>query len=441
MIRAHMLSLPSLLLLGLTAVNASASPPPDLRQAIRMGDLVRVQDLLARSGLVEDKSQRNTLLGEAISLYEYVAARATVRQKQSYQEIVRLLLERGADPNAVNRDGQTIFQWDTSISPEILRMLIAYGVDLAPKSPYNDTWTPLMRMLEAGSYQNVQLMAEAGVNLESKDAYGLTPLMRAANWTFHESLPCSSDERALEIFKILVSRGVALDTQTSNGDTALMLAARRHGELVKFLVEAGADITLRNRWGANALTFAARQGARDAGVQALIAHGAQVGPVEALLMHQEAKCLKMLEQGADSHGVGPYGETLLMIAAEQGNLPLVKRLLAMGLDINAKDRSGATALIVAVGGRSMPYYADLAFFQETVKQVDKRRELVAFLLAQGADIDAVMDDGRGRLYTALGVARLVNTDKIAPLLQAHGARMESFRKPPNPSAHLVGPTP
>lgn len=432
-------------LLGLTAFCASAfsqgiSRSTDLRRAVRGGEAERVRELLTGPESGQDGSNAGSLLGSAVRWYEYSAQHNNLWEQQRRLEIVRLLLEHGADPNALDKDGQSILYWDVHIAPEILRLLIAHGIDLKPKPRYKGDWSPLVRMVKYGEYANVQVMADAGMDLKQKDEHGWTLLMEAVTWPFSDCGPTSSDLQATEVAKILLKAGVALDAQDNAGDTALTLAARLHGPLVPFLVEAGADITLRNRRGVGPLTLAAWRGERDPGVQALIAHGAQVGPVEALLMHQEKRCLQLLKQGADLHGVGPRGENLLAIAAEQGNLRLVKRLLVMGMDIDATDAYGATPLILAVDYRSVWNSDPTSYFLQPLVSPADRQKLVAFLLEHGADINARTPDRSERyLYTALGIARRQNADGIVQMLQAHGAQEERVLNPNAPM--LPGPTP
>ena len=55
----------------------------------------------------------------------------------------------------------------------------------------------------------------------------------------------------------------------------------------------------------------------------------------------------LLEAGADANASLPGGETILMTAARAGNLEAVKALLARGADPNARERSDQTALMWA----------------------------------------------------------------------------------------------
>ena len=102
-----------------------------------------------------------------------------------------------------------------------------------------------------------------------------------------------------------------------------------------------------------------------------------------------------------------FGLTALMKASSQGNVRLAALLLEAGADIDAKGNGfpslqgmanyGGTALMIAVG--------------------DEEEELVDYLIAQGADVNAANDDG----MTALDIAIGRELTEIATLLLDAGA--------------------
>jgi uncharacterized protein len=82
-----------------------------------------------------------------------------------------------------------------------------------------------------------------------------------------------------------------------------------------------------------------------------------------------------------------------MLAAFEGNLPLVRRLLEQGADVNARDRDGDTALMFA------------AFKGHTA--------IVGLLLAYGADAQARAKNG----WTARKAARSGLHQRIVEMLR------------------------
>lgn len=103
----------------------------------------------------------------------------------------------------------------------------------------------------------------------------------------------------------------------------------------------------------------------------------------------------LIEHGADVNAVDKNGTTALMIAANLAHADVVKRLIAAGADIHARDDDGRTALMEAAGS------------------LDNQVEMVTVLLQRGADKELRDKDGR----TAFSAIR-TNTDPQLKVLLA-----------------------
>lgn len=113
---------------------------------------------------------------------------------------------------------------------------------------------------------------------------------------------------------------------------------------------------------------------------------------------------RLLAQGADVNAV-KNGEPLLIMAARNGHIQVMKLLLNRGADVNARDDRGRTALMVAAG-LSDP-------------------GMVRLLLSKGADVSARGNDG----YTAWTASEMVgggrgsaNYREMRRLLKDAGAK-------------------
>ncbi|CAK9040607.1 unnamed protein product [Durusdinium trenchii] len=138
-------------------------------------------------------------------------------------------------------------------------------------------------------------------------------------------LPMSSAaaQGYLEVVRLLLEAGADKNAANQDGATALIKAAANgHLEVVRVLLEAGADKIAAKQDGAAALMIAAQNGHLEA-VRAL------------------------LEAGADKIAAKQDGAAALMIAAQNGHLEVVRALLEAGADKNAAMQNGATALIMA----------------------------------------------------------------------------------------------
>jgi ankyrin repeat protein len=194
----------------------------------------------------------------------------------------------------------------------------------------------------------------------------------------------------------------------ADGTTALMKAASAgHVDLVRVVIEAGADVNRRSGTGATALVEAAYAGQAEV-ARLLIAEGADVNAslddgstvLMAAAPGDHADIVRMLlAAGADVHGGPADGSTALMEAAYGGSAEVVRTLLAAGADVNAALDSGLTALMAAALGG----YAEVA----------------GDLLDAGADSAAEDSEGRTALThgTASGSAATVER-----LLASGGAR-------------------
>lgn len=169
-------------------------------------------------------------------------------------------------------------------------------------------------------------------------------------------------------------------------------AANGHLDVVRLLVENGADVNLKGEAWEGPLHFAAERG--------------HVEIVQFLLDH-----------GADIWLFKPHN-TPLHSAARGGQLEVARILLAHGADINWKGIDEATPLEVAVSHEQL--------------------DMVKLLLANGADVNSRGISGRTPLHVAawkdnMAVGRILVEHGADPRLERNGCpvgpRSEEFRKP------------
>jgi ankyrin repeat protein len=154
----------------------------------------------------------------------------------------------------------------------------------------------------------------------------------------------------------MLARGVDPNTVDPNGDPVLLVAARAGWEpTVDALLAAGAKVDARNRFGDRALTVAAL-GGHLAIVKKLLARGAALDtpgwtPLIYAATNGQIEVMRyLLDAGADINAVAPNGTTALMMAVRGGHAAAVDLLLSRGADVNKRNDSGATALAWARRG-------------------------------------------------------------------------------------------
>lgn len=166
--------------------------------------------------------------------------------------IVRLLLEKGADPDAGRGAGFTPLMYAVWLNyHESIELLLKYGAstEFEHSIPSLAGWTAMTCAASYGDEKTVRLLAEAGSDLLKKDAQGIPLLHRA-------------DKRPQ--FRVLlehVSR-IDLNQRDSDGRTVLHL-----GELpletFRRLFNAGANLKAKAKDGSTPLAVAAWEGKTD----------------------------------------------------------------------------------------------------------------------------------------------------------------------------------
>ena len=231
---------------------------------------------------------------------------------------------------------------------------------------------------ENGLTQTVSELLDRGANVNAATSDGVTALMIAALNGHTETV----DK--------LLARRASVNAVESNGYTALMIAAQNgHTEIVAQLLVQGADVDAVTSYGATALIYAALNGhteivaqllVQGADVDAVTSNGATALILAAEYGHTETVA-ELLDRGVDVNAAAPGdGSTALMIAAQNGHTKTVAELLDRGANIDAARSDGITALIFAAQ--------------------NGRKETVTELLDRGADVNAARSDGSTALMLA-----------------------------------------
>ena len=292
------------------------------------------------------------------------------------------LLDAGANPNEKDLEsGQTALMWAASAKKiDVASALIDAGANVNTQSL--GEFTPLMFAARSGALEIAFLLLEAGASVNAATSAGLSPLLLAA---------------------------ASIDAITGS-DYRLVVNESQHEALGVLLLEYGADFTQTDQYGMTSAHYAVEMN-KPFLLKALLDAGADPNA--------------QLTQGlpfrrGDYVGREAYnGASPFWLAARLGNVQMMEDLLAAGAQSELRQAWGVTPLMVAAGvtqtdSRIPPEEKLLAALKMLVLEVGadihaidrggqtavhgaaniSGNELIKFLVAQGADPEALDDRGR-----------------------------------------------
>ncbi|MCR9235004.1 ankyrin repeat domain-containing protein [Gimesia chilikensis] len=101
-------------------------------------------------------------------------------------EVVKLLVECGADVDILSKSGTPVFGAVWSGNPEIVKYLINRGVGESINFGCDHGWTPLHKAARKGYLDIVEILIDAGADVNSIDDADTTPLDHAADFQFSD---------------------------------------------------------------------------------------------------------------------------------------------------------------------------------------------------------------------------------------------------------------
>jgi ankyrin repeat protein len=459
----------SVLLEALTSKNASAvsllkqrGARMGLSEFVAAGELKTARRLLAESKPSEQEKARALRVAIATQQSDMIklllANRANVNLPDLLGRtalvwaidsgdmgLVRLIVEHGADLRARDKAGfdplmLAIINYFGYKAPEIVPYLMEKGADVHNRSDKDRIYGAFTEGLTAfhlaateGRTDLFPLLRRYGADPNSQDKEGNTPLFCALT---ELQMGISSTNLGLNYEKrilVLIENGADPNIPNYRGMTPLMEAARwNHLVAVQALLKGGANVHLKDKRGCTALAWAGRFPEDDkdkAVVQALLNAGAKVGLIEAMQMGDRELAKRLLAQAANLKQRGPHNDTALMIAVEKGYTDIVAMLLARGVDVNAQDDDGYTALRIAIAGHPQGefFFASvsvaLSAFDapKPAGPPEVRHQIVKMLLTKGAKVNVQPRSEEGRGNRPLMLAVQIGDAETVQLLLARGA--------------------
>jgi ankyrin repeat protein len=326
-----------------------------------------------------------------------------VAARSGYSDVVERLIARRANVNAHGARGQTALMWAVAQKhPDVVRVLLAHGADVHARS---DVWGQVMAVPPHGRPEYNRWIPHGGD----------TALMFAAR------------VGDLASATLLVAAGANVNDADAWGVSAAVLAAHSgFAELVEFLLDHGADPN------ADAPGFTALHEAimrRDERtVTALLAHGADA--------NARVRVWTPMRRSSRDFHFGPelVGATPFWLAARFAEPEIMRLLVEHGADPlfvhraeyhreEGERRTEATTALMAATGMG----GGAAWVQPDRSEREALTlEAVKIAVELGVDVNAANTDGR----TALDAARALKYDSVVKFLVDNGAQPGTRSKTP-----------
>ena len=405
---------PTLLAAGLgVALHAprAAAQEAVLADAVQRGDTRAVQSLLAQNADV------NARQGDGATALHWAAY-------LNDGETIAALIGAGADVHAANDHGVTPLALAArNGNAGIIARLLASGVDPNDaRQAVNAGETPLMLAVRAGQVDAVEVLADAGADIDAREG-----------WNGQTALMWAGAEGHVPVVETLIALGADIRATSNSGATPLLFAVRK-GSIgaVRALLAAGADVNEARPDGATPLLVAVVNGHEDL-VDLLLAEGAdpnaEGGSTRLTVQGMRAEAMPLVVRKLgyserESEGIirgNIFGRPLQaavhvanwhisdqFIVVNLDRMRVLRSLLAYGADVNGRNTMEEPRWS---GARYRRHMTGATAFMLAAKAADV--EVLRLLLEYGADPTINTEDNITPLMAAAGISWASNQDRAS----------------------------
>ena len=306
---------------------ATAQPPEHasaeltaLLRAAEQGDAAHIESIL--DGRPELIDQRGTLDGHS-------GLRTALHFGVHHRDVVRALLERGADPNIRDEgdDAMPLHFAAERGDMEIVKLLVEHGADTVGEGTMHQLnvlgWAICWDYVHQTDVANYLLANGAKHTIHTAVALGDVDVIRDVA----RRTPADVDQ--------------PMD-QTNRRRRPLHLAVvKKQPGALQALIDAGADVNARDASGLTPLD----QAALDAEIEManiLVAHGAKVDLPAAVALERDQDIDRLLREEPDALKPGNRWAGLIVRAAARSSGRLIEKLIELGASPNAIDNAATS---------------------------------------------------------------------------------------------------
>jgi ankyrin repeat protein len=305
------------------------APLQVLCEAAGKGDVERIKILL---------DEHPELIDERIELPGSFGKRTALHYGVDHAPVVKLLLERGADPN-IRDDGDNAMPLHFAAEHqdfEVIKLLVEHGADTIGEGTMHEL--------------DVLGWATAWHYIQAKPEIVEYLLAHGARYSIFSAVALG----AVDAIRRLVARNPddlnrPMDTANNRRRPLHQAIVKKQPAALEVLLELGADTQARDRNGLTPLDQAAFNGEVEY-AQVLIDHGARIELPAAIALQRPADVDRLLAEDPDCLKPGGSWATLIVRAAERAPASVIETLLRFGASPDAADdpaTGGASALHMA----------------------------------------------------------------------------------------------
>lgn len=340
-------------------------------------------------------------------------------------------------PRKMSKFSDTVFESEEAAKQEIRAIIKKHRslVKVDNPSPKENIFIGRDFWKTAPSIETVKQKIAEGNDPTKLNAYAFD----AVTYAILENAP-------LKTIKYLLSiKGNEVDKMTHDGRNYLMWAAYKGNlELTQFLIDQGSQIDIIDDHGYGLVTFTAVAGQTDPQMyDLLIQNGAKATETNreganALLLlapHLENDVMisYFVEKGLDMHAKDHEGNGMFNYAARMGNIQMMDKLIAKGLDYKNLNGIGGNAMIFASRGfrrhtnslELYKYLEDKGINPSIVNQNGQTPlhsiayrttdfEIFEYFMKKGVDINQLNEEGNTVFINAVNGRNFEVAQKLAP---------------------------
>lgn len=340
------------------------------------------------------------------SKYGDTALTRAINHHDADLEIIRMLLEAGADVNLADGEKRPpLFYALNNQSPEAVRMLIETGADISWKTTTNGTTMLMHALRKKNNIDTIKLLVEHGADINATtEGENNTVLMYAAR--YHPDP---------EVLHYLIQSGAKVSQKNSNGETAFLWAMQFNTEKVARILGDP------EKQDADNLSETDYEKTKPAGA----VNGRIISILDAAFADHISEVTRLLDEGADPNlrvdGETPLTRAVLLNADTE----IIRVLLEAGADVNMPDGKGQPPLLIALNNKSseilqmLTEYGAVLGTEKLLEFAAQEPAKLITLLHAGLDVSAQVDDlfrylfTRNRDFIKHAVSTMLNSGQVS----------------------------